>query len=119
MSWPAWTDSVWPARLSSTALVPCGPVPGHGSAMIFRGPARLNCQPGIRQHASTKSSKELPMSLPKVVPADEWLAARKELLTAEAQAVSALAEVSARRRELPAVKIDKEYVFDGPNGKAT
>jgi predicted dithiol-disulfide oxidoreductase (DUF899 family) len=59
------------------------------------------------------------MSLPKVVPADEWLAARKELLTAEAQAVSALAEVSARRRELPAVKIDKEYVFDGPNGKAT
>ncbi|MGH3157161.1 MAG: DUF899 family protein [Streptosporangiaceae bacterium] len=44
------------------------------------------------------------MSLPKVVQASEWLAARKELLAAEEQAVSALAEVSARRRELPAVR---------------
>ena len=38
------------------------------------------------------------MTVPQVVPANEWLAARKELLAAEARAVDALAEATARRR---------------------
>ena len=59
------------------------------------------------------------MSLPQVVSADEWLAARKELQEAEEQAASVLAEVGAKRREMPAVKIEKEYVFEGPEGKVT
>ena len=59
------------------------------------------------------------MSLPQVVSVSEWLTARKELLAAEEQAASALAEVTARRRELPAVRVEKEYLFDGPRGKAS
>jgi predicted dithiol-disulfide oxidoreductase (DUF899 family) len=59
------------------------------------------------------------MSLPQVVSADEWLAARKELLGAEEQAASVLAEVGAKRREMPAAKIEKEYVFEGPQAKVT
>jgi predicted dithiol-disulfide oxidoreductase (DUF899 family) len=59
------------------------------------------------------------MSLPQVVSASEWLAARKELLAAEEQAASMLAQVTARRRELPGVQIEKEYLFDGPAGKAS
>jgi len=56
---------------------------------------------------------------PRVVSADEWLAARKELVTAEEEAVRALQQVAARRRELPAVKVEKDYVFEGPDGKAS
>ncbi|MGO8959101.1 MAG: DUF899 family protein, partial [Streptosporangiaceae bacterium] len=56
------------------------------------------------------------MSVPRIVSADEWLAARKELLAAEEQAAKALADVSERRRELPAVRVEKEYLFDGPTG---
>jgi len=59
------------------------------------------------------------MTVPQVVSASEWLAARKELLAAEARAVDALAEATARRRELPAVPVEKDYVFDGPGGQAS
>src|SRR5215469_7522820 len=56
------------------------------------------------------------MSVPRIVSADEWLAESKELLAAEQQAATALASVNERRRELPAVKVEKDYVFDGPTG---
>jgi predicted dithiol-disulfide oxidoreductase (DUF899 family) len=56
------------------------------------------------------------MSGPRIVSADEWLAERKELLAAEEQAFTALANVRDRRRELPAVRVEKDYVFDGPAG---
>ena len=56
------------------------------------------------------------MSVPRIVSADEWLAERKELLAAEDQAAEALANVRERRRELPAVRVEKGYVFDGPAG---
>jgi predicted dithiol-disulfide oxidoreductase (DUF899 family) len=59
------------------------------------------------------------MSNPKVVSASDWLAARKELQIAEEQALAHLAEVSAKRRELPATKVEKSYVFEGPAGKVS
>ena len=57
------------------------------------------------------------MSYPKVVSENEWLAARKELLAEEKAMTRARDALSAKRRELPMVKIEKEYVFDGPEGK--
>jgi predicted dithiol-disulfide oxidoreductase (DUF899 family) len=59
------------------------------------------------------------MSVPRIVSADEWLAERKELLAAEEQAAKALANVRERRRELPAVRVEKEYRFEGPDGQAS
>ena len=56
---------------------------------------------------------------PKIVSRDEWLAARKELLAKEKQLTRQRDAVSAERRALPWVKVDKQYVFDGPNGKQT
>ena len=59
------------------------------------------------------------MDLPKIVSRDEWLTARKELLKEEREATHVQDAVSARRRELPMVKIDTDYVFEGPRGAAS
>jgi len=47
------------------------------------------------------------------------VAARKELLAAEEEAVRTLQQIASRRRELPAVKIEKDYIFEGQEGKAS
>jgi predicted dithiol-disulfide oxidoreductase (DUF899 family) len=59
------------------------------------------------------------MNLPKIVSHDEWLVARKRLLAKEKDFTRARDRLNAERRRLPMVRIDKEYVFDGPDGKAT
>jgi predicted dithiol-disulfide oxidoreductase (DUF899 family) len=56
---------------------------------------------------------------PRVVSAAQWLAARKELQTAEEEAVRALWQIASRRREMPAVKIEKNYVFEGPDARVS
>lgn len=55
----------------------------------------------------------------KVVSREDWLAARLELLAREKELTRARDAVSAQRRNLPWVKVDKEYVFDTPEGKKT
>jgi predicted dithiol-disulfide oxidoreductase (DUF899 family) len=55
----------------------------------------------------------------KVVSQEEWIAARKELLSREKQLTRMRDQLAAERRALPWVKIEKEYVFDAPEGKVT
>ncbi len=57
------------------------------------------------------------MSLPEVVSRDEWLAARKELLTREKELTRRRDAVNADRRRLPMVRVDKDYAFEGPSGR--
>jgi len=57
------------------------------------------------------------MDYPKVVSRDAWLVARKELLAKEKEFTRQRDALNAERRKLPRVKIDKEYVFEGPAGK--
>src|SRR6476646_4316454 len=59
------------------------------------------------------------MSLPQVVSRDAWLVARKELLAKEKEFTRQRDALNAERRKLPRVKIDKEYVFEGPAGKVS
>jgi predicted dithiol-disulfide oxidoreductase (DUF899 family) len=54
---------------------------------------------------------------PPIVSRDHWLAERKELLAHEKELTKHYDGVNAERRRLPMVKIDKDYFFDGPNGK--
>ncbi len=54
-----------------------------------------------------------------VVSRDEWLAARQQLLDKEKAFTRLRDELSAERRKLPWVKVEKSYVFDTPQGKAT
>ena len=49
----------------------------------------------------------------------EWLAARAALLVKEKELTRLRDELSAARRELPWVKVDKEYIFDTPQGRRT
>ena len=55
----------------------------------------------------------------KVVSREEWIAARKELLAKEKEVTRLRDKLSAERRKLPWVKVEKNYVFDGPTGKET
>jgi predicted dithiol-disulfide oxidoreductase (DUF899 family) len=54
-----------------------------------------------------------------VVSREEWLAARKRHLLKEKEFTRLRDELSRQRRELPWVRVDKEYVFDAPGGKQT
>ena len=54
-----------------------------------------------------------------IVSQDEWLAARKSLLAKEKEFSKARDQLSTARRALPWVKVEKNYVFDGPAGKET
>src|SRR3954469_10608002 len=56
------------------------------------------------------------MSLPRIATRDEWLAARTQLLAEEKELTQRRDALSTKRRELPMVPIDKEYVFEGPKG---
>jgi len=54
---------------------------------------------------------------PKIVSRDEWLAARMAHLAHEKELTKHRDLVNAERRRLPMLKLEKEYVFDGPSGK--
>src|SRR5690242_16296611 len=55
----------------------------------------------------------------KVVSQSEWLAARKALLTKEKEFTKARDQLSEARQALPWVKVEKTYLFEGPNGRET
>ncbi len=55
----------------------------------------------------------------KIVSRDEWLVARAELLVKEKAATHARDRLNASRRQLPMVKMEKKYLFEGPNGQVT
>lgn len=58
------------------------------------------------------------MNLPDVVTRDEWREARLPLLEKEKVFTRARDALNAERRRLPMVEIEKDYVFQGPNGPA-
>ncbi len=59
------------------------------------------------------------MNRPNIVSREQWLVARKALLVQEKEASRQRDALSAARRTLPMVEIDKPYVFEGPNGPTT
>lgn len=57
------------------------------------------------------------MDRSRIVAREEWLEARQTLLAKEKEFTRLRDQLSAERRQLPWVKVEKEYVFDGPGGK--
>ena len=59
------------------------------------------------------------MKTPPVVTREEWDAARERLLVKEKEVTRAKDALAAQRRRMPWLAVEKEYVFDGPNGRAS
>jgi predicted dithiol-disulfide oxidoreductase (DUF899 family) len=54
-----------------------------------------------------------------IVSREEWIAARKAHLAHEKEYTKARERLAEERRALPWVKVDKDYMFDGPEGKVS
>src|SRR5213082_4101200 len=59
------------------------------------------------------------MNTPTIVSPEEWEAARQQLLVKEKELTRARDALAAERRRMPWLAVEKEYEFDGPNGKAS
>ena len=59
------------------------------------------------------------MSLPRIASRKEWLAARTELLAKEKELTRLRDALNTERRCLPMVEVERDYEFDGPDGKVT
>ncbi|MGH9894926.1 MAG: DUF899 domain-containing protein, partial [bacterium] len=59
------------------------------------------------------------MTSHRIVSREEWIEARKQHLVREKEMTRLRDHLSTERRELPWVKVDKPYVFHGPDGKGT
>jgi len=68
--------------------------------------------------AATKKDIQSEM-INRIVTREEWLTARREHLVKEKELTRQLDQLRVERRALPWVKVDKNYVFDGLNGKQT
>jgi predicted dithiol-disulfide oxidoreductase (DUF899 family) len=62
---------------------------------------------------------EDPMSHPQIVSREEWQRARDQLLVKEKAATRARDALAAERRRLPMIRIGKNYVFEGSDGKVS
>ena len=59
------------------------------------------------------------MNTPPVVSREEWDSAHEEMLVKEKALTRARDALAAERRRMPWMAVDKQYVFDGPRGKAS
>jgi predicted dithiol-disulfide oxidoreductase (DUF899 family) len=63
------------------------------------------------------ATETITIPAPPTASREEWLAQRKKLLDHEKELTKHHDRVAAERRRLPMVRIDKDYIFDGPSGK--
>ena len=59
------------------------------------------------------------MKTPSIVSPEDWEAARQQMLVKEKATTRARDALAAARRRMPWMAVEKEYVFDGPDGKAS
>lgn len=59
---------------------------------------------------------QLELPRPAIASREDWLTQRKELLTREKALTRERDHISAARRRLPMVRLDKDYLFEGPEG---
>jgi predicted dithiol-disulfide oxidoreductase (DUF899 family) len=65
------------------------------------------------------TSAQPPMDTPPVVSPEEWSAARERLLVKEKQHTRARDALAAERRRMPWMAVEKDYVFEAPEGRAS
>ncbi len=86
---------------------------------VSGGPTALSAAQPPQTSITTddnRSQRSMIMNLPTVVSREEWLTARTQLLASEKAATRARDALNAERRELPMVRVEKDYVFDTADG---
>ena len=73
----------------------------------------------LRHEPTPAESRPRLARLPKIVSPAEWQAAHERLLAKEKAATHAQDALAAERRRQPMMRMEKSYVFEGPQGKAT
>ncbi len=66
-----------------------------------------------------KEQGQAAMKTPPVVSQKEWEAARQKLLVTEKELTRARDALAAERRRMPWIAVEKNYQFEGPNGKVS
>ena len=66
----------------------------------------------------TSNEQIAKMKKPPVVSAEEWQKAWQEMLVKEKEHTRSRDALAAARRRMPWLAVEKEYVFEGPQGKA-
>src|SRR6516164_5547166 len=79
----------------------------------------VRCTTRERKEKMTAQTLPSEMKAPKVVSPKEWEAARQKLLVKEKELTRARDALAAERRRMPWLALEKEYEFDGPQGKAS
>ena len=57
------------------------------------------------------------METPPIVSPEEWKAAREEMLVKEKEMTRARDALAAERRRMPWMAVEKDYAFEGPDGR--
>jgi predicted dithiol-disulfide oxidoreductase (DUF899 family) len=71
------------------------------------------------QIIGTTAISEVSTENHRIVSRDEWVSERKTLLAREKELMRLRDQIARERRALPRVRIDENYVFDGPEGRRT
>ena len=71
-----------------------------------------------KENRMTTADFKTSMNRP-IVSRQEWLTARRDLLAQEKESSRQRDALNAERRNLPVVRVESEYVFDGPGGRTT
>lgn len=83
-----------------------------------KAPCEMNAEERAPMKGEIRmSTREI--KTPRVASREEWLVARRQLLAKEKQFTREYDALCALRRELSWVRVEKNYVFDGPNGRET
>ncbi len=69
----------------------------------------------MQQHQT--ANKPLHMNKPPIVSPEEWQAAREKMLVKEKAHTRARDALAAERRRMPWMAVEKDYVFEGPDGR--
>jgi len=72
-----------------------------------------------KERAMGHRKGHLAMKTPPIVSPEEWEAARQQLLVKEKELTHARDALAAERRRMPWLAVEKEYEFNGPQGKAS
>jgi predicted dithiol-disulfide oxidoreductase (DUF899 family) len=67
--------------------------------------------------STEEQRKEVTMNTPPIVSPQDWKAAREEMLVKEKELTRARDALAAERRRMPRMAVEKEYAFEGPDGR--